>query len=70
MVDASRCRPKVLLDVFAQFKSGYQEDPKATRQFLDHAGSSGDETLDPVELASYAGVASLLLNLDETITKE
>ena len=61
---------KVLLDVFAQFKSGYREDPKATRQFLDHTGSSGDETLDPVELASYAGVASLLLNLDETITKE
>ena len=61
---------QVLRDLFAQFKSDHQEDPKAARRFLDHGGSSGDQVLDAVELASYAGVASLLLNLDETITKE
>jgi len=29
-----------------------------------------DPALDPVELAAYSTVASTLLNLDETITKE
>ena len=61
---------RVLLGLFAQFKSGNEEDPKAARRFLDHTGSSGDPLSDPVELASYAGVASLILNLDETVTKE
>ncbi len=61
---------RVLLDLFAQFKSSNREDPKAARQFLDHAGSSGDPVSNPVDLASYAGVASLILNLDETVTKE
>jgi len=29
-----------------------------------------DESLDPVELAAHAAVAAVILNLDETITKE
>ena len=61
---------RVLGDVFSRFKSSHQEDPEATRRFLAHAGSSGDLAFDPVELAAYTGLASLILNLDETITKE
>ena len=61
---------RVLSDVFDRFKSSHQQDPEATQQFLAHAGSFGDEALDPVELAAYTGLASLILNLDETITKE
>ena len=39
-------------------------------KLLSHGDSSRDESLDVKELASYAGVASLVLNLDETMTKE
>ena len=61
---------RVLSDVFARFKSSYQENPEATQRFLAHAGFSEDRALDPVELAAYTALASLILNLDETITKE
>ena len=61
---------RVLGDVFVRFKSSHREDPEATQLFLAHAGSSEDQALDPVELAAYTGLASLILNLDETITKE
>ena len=61
---------RVLGEVFDRFKSSHQQDPEATQQFLAHAGSFGHEALDPVELAAYTGLASLILNLDETITKE
>ena len=32
--------------------------------------SPADRTLDPVELAAYTAVASVILNLDEAITKD
>jgi hypothetical protein len=32
--------------------------------------SARNENLDPEELASYSGLASVILNLDEAITKE
>ena len=40
------------------------------REFLKQGESAVAPGLDERELAAYAGVASLLLNLDETITKE
>ena len=37
---------------------------------LDQGEAKTNVSLNPRELASYASVASLLLNLDETVTKE
>jgi hypothetical protein len=48
----------------------YRRDPFVAEQYLDQGESPRDAALDPVELASWTGVASLLLNLDETVTKE
>ena len=48
----------------------YQTAPEDARSYLSVGESRRDETIDPVELAAYAAVASLILNLDETITKE
>ena len=60
----------VLHQTFQQFLDGYQTDPGEALELLSEGESERDETLDPVELASYASVASLILNLDEAITKE
>jgi len=47
----------------------YQKDPDAAKAFLSVGASKRDPKLDTVELAAYANVASLILNLDETITR-
>ncbi len=61
---------EILLDTFQHFQDSYLKDPEAAVQFLSEGESERDKTLDPAELASYTAVASLILNLDETVTKE
>ncbi len=48
----------------------FSSRPKETESYLGQGESPRDPQLDPVELAAYASVGSLLLNLDETVTKE
>jgi hypothetical protein len=50
--------------------AAYREDPAAAKAFISVGDSKPNETLDPVELAAYANLASLILNLDETITRD
>ena len=45
-------------------------DPERARALLSHGDSPSDPALDPRELAAYASVASLLLNLDEVVSKQ
>ena len=47
----------------------YREDEAAAEQVVNCGESKADQSLDPVELAAYTMVANLLLNLDETITR-
>ena len=61
---------EVLLVTFHKFRDAYQEEPEAALKFVSQGESPRDETLDPTELASYTSMTSLILNLDETITKE
>src|SRR5207248_1384281 len=42
----------------------YRADPEAARQLMAHGDSPRNDQLDPVELAVYASVATILLNLD------
>jgi hypothetical protein len=49
--------------------ANYQQDPTAAKAFLSVGASPINSRLDPVELAAYANVASLILNLDETISR-
>jgi hypothetical protein len=44
--------------------------PELVEPYLGQGDSPPDPRLDRRELAAYASVASLILNLDETITKE
>lgn len=53
-----------------QFHTTYFADPKKAREYLAQGETLSDPSLNPTELAAYTSVASLIFNLDETITKE
>ena len=50
----------------AQFKA----NPEAAKQYLSFGTSKSANTIDPLELATYALTANVLLNLDEVVTRE
>lgn len=47
----------------------YQRDPEAAKKLISAGESPVPAALNPVELAAYTLVANVILNLDETITK-
>ena len=55
---------------FHQHLKNYQAKPEAAAKIVRVGDSRADEKLDPAELAAYTAVASLIFNLDETITQE
>ncbi|HTM49944.1 MAG TPA: PSD1 and planctomycete cytochrome C domain-containing protein [Bryobacteraceae bacterium] len=50
--------------------TAYQHDPDAAARLLSTGQAPRDESLDTAELAAYTTVASVILNLDEVITKQ
>jgi hypothetical protein len=60
----------ILLDSYHHYRDTYQTKPEAARQLLSEGESPRNQNLDASELAAYTTVASLILNLDETVTKE
>lgn len=60
----------VLLDVYQTSLKQYKTDKKAAQELLGFGESKRDETLDPAEHAAWTVVAGLVLNLDETLTRE
>ena len=70
---AHRPRPAAQAVLMAGLQSHmdhYQNNREAALELISMGESPRDETLDVAELASYTMVASLILNLDGTITKE
>jgi hypothetical protein len=69
------CEPSP--EVFAVLRQGhadyfahFEQHPQAAREFINVGNSSPDDSLDPIELAAQTAVASVMLNLDVTVTKE
>lgn len=60
---------KVLQDTFQQQLSAYQKDKEAAKKLLGVGSFKPSGTLDPSELAAWTVIASMILNLDETVTK-
>jgi hypothetical protein len=60
----------VLLDVYRHSQARYRADSEAAVKLISTGESKRDETLDPVEHAAMTIVASMLLNIDETLTRE
>jgi hypothetical protein len=59
-----------LLDSFHYYRDNYQTDAEAARKLVSHGEHPRNEKLDASELATYTAVASLILNLDEVLTKQ
>ncbi len=61
---------QVLRDNFQYHLDYFAENAGKISPFLSQGESLPDATLNPSELAAYVAVASLLFNLDETVTKQ
>jgi hypothetical protein len=61
---------RILTRGLARQRERFQNDPAAARLYIRHGESPLDAATDPVELAAYTAMAEVILNLDETITKE
>ncbi len=60
----------VLLKCWKNFERRYRHDPSSAAQVLSMGDTHPAISMDTVELAAYTAVASLILNLDEAVTKE
>ncbi|MGH9839921.1 MAG: DUF1553 domain-containing protein [Blastocatellia bacterium] len=60
----------VLRELLNRQQANYRRDLKSAASLLRIGESASDATMDPAELAAWTMVASAILNLDETITKE
>ncbi|HEY8460680.1 MAG TPA: DUF1553 domain-containing protein, partial [Blastocatellia bacterium] len=61
---------KILRDLLSRQLNNYRKDAKAASELLRVGESKVDDKLDQSELAAWTMLASAILNLDETITKE
>jgi hypothetical protein len=61
---------RILNDSLAHSLRKYRTEPAAARKLLAVGEAKADPKLDVAELAAYAALCSLILNLDETLTKE
>jgi len=61
---------QVVLETLAGFETRYHGDKESAKNFLAHGDSLRNRKLDSRELAAYTSIASLILNLDETVTKQ
>ena len=60
----------VLRSLLAERLASFQQNRHSALELLRVGESARDKRLDPSELAAWTTVASVILNLDETITKE
>ncbi len=60
----------MLLGSLSGFRSTYRQDRAQVTKLLSVGESKTDFTLDAREVAAWTALASMILNLDETITAE
>jgi hypothetical protein len=73
LATARRPKPeeaRILLDSFHHYLDRFQTNPDGAAKILSEGEHPRDAQLDATQLAAYTSVASLILNFDETLTKE
>lgn len=61
---------KILESAFSKYASNYAVDPTSARQLLAVGDSKVNSDLKQSDLAAMTAISNILLNLDETVTKE
>ncbi len=61
---------RVLLARLGRLRAAYAQDADAARKILAVGESKADANLPAAELAAWTGIASIALNLDETLSSE
>jgi hypothetical protein len=67
---ATHAEVQILERGFQQRFEKYRADPASADKLLTAGESPRDKSIDPVELAAYTTAASVILNLDEVITRQ
>ncbi len=60
----------ILLGRLAALRGQFAADPAAAQQLASVGEAARPQTLDPVEHAAWTALCSLLMNLDETLSRE
>ena len=68
--DPKPTETKPLLSAFERFHSYYKTNPSKAAAYIAYGRSKASASIEPADLAAYASVAGIVLNLDETVTKE
>ena len=68
--DADEVRQRSLRGLYEGQLQAFREEEKRAEELLTFGESKRDPDLDPAELAAWTTVASVILNLDEVLTKE
>jgi hypothetical protein len=58
-----------LAESLANYETSFAEHPEEAKQFVSHGEAPRTDSQGDVELAAHAAIATVLLNLDETISK-
>ena len=66
---ASAAERRILTGLFEDSLRRFQENPAAARKLLSTGDSPRDPGLNETELAAWTAVASMILNMDETISR-
>lgn len=67
--DANDHELEIITQQLAKHRSHYQQDAAAAEKLVSHGDSKPAAAIHPTELAAYTLVANMLLNLDETLTR-
>ena len=61
---------QILLSTLEKLRGDFTKNPDAAKKLLAIGESPRDEKLDAIEHASWAALCNMIMNLDETLTKE
>ena len=68
--EPTRAERELLVNAVERLRKQYAADRPAAEKVIAQGEKPRDPMLDSTELAAYAGVASVILNLDEALTRE